>query len=1013
MADDNTGTLKDIYIADGNAQPNILDNYSSYTYNITFSMLPMSFFHSGNFTLGTETTKDAGKVIIAQTGVTTKFNIDNLTIKTIADNYGSTFTSTQSITSELTFQITEPLGSSLIHLMYMGYNRLKEIDKMAGNTFGELYGDPKNRGPLDLPYLLEVDLIGHKPVGDQYDELEYETIGKYIFPTFLTAFDFNPETEGTQYNFRLQSVVQLSNTLIPETRRLGRAFTIKGKTTKELMDDLEAQLNVDIMKRLHLETAEPTAETRNRSHTIKLGLGSKWAPSFTTTEDFRTGWHEAVLPLDKGIAKKITKTVAKTDADAADGTGEKEDAIEAYTMVLKKGKLITEAMTDILSFNSVFVSMVSDFTFTNEKDSKGTPKEPGVPTYSPKPQKAAVVKASGHTITTGGPAMTITYTLDLAMQGGVDTGAANSTKTTEEQRKTLVDSWGIVKKYDYMFTGLNDQIQNVDISFAPGQVFLFPEFGGQAPTYQDSAAVARDRKEIETVKHKAVSRLTSGPLDVLAVLAHFEDLATDLRGIVSGIAQDGQEFITGLAAMRVGPVSGAIRLPNSRLPSSPQAVFAKGKAITQATQTADKLFTDLQDLQERVESAAGELQAGVSGGINLLTKRIGQIVTESMTPFNFKSSLNSVIGDMQEGIGGFVKNINDSTGLSLNTNDIPGLGEIDNLLGDIKDFVETKIPEGFETPSTGDASFGKIVYDNTAADVNIYLEEMDFSTKETDIEVAASITMKASGQPRAPADSDPAIMPKQHYMTTALSYGKTGIPYLSKLTMEIKGDPYWIGKRNYASEYNTGTVSNQTILRDGLAGAWTPEYITDYSDRSGAPYDAGSVFLAFRYVFPKEYETYQDNEDMHSGKIEQTRVDMSYTGYYLVTKVLHTFAQGIFKQNIDCVKMNTFPNTMIKGTPTDIQRYGDPDADDGSTAQAVGLQPDFGIGGYRDGGNTTVIGGAVNDEPPRDINAERQAFLDGFTSSPPIDPNDYKPKYDIGFVPNYSSLLNDDNGSGG
>jgi hypothetical protein len=148
---DPENTLKSIYISNDNVQHNILDEYESYTYNLTFSMMPMSFYYSGNFTLGSQARKDAKRVIIAQTGVTTKFNIDNLTIESVTDNYGSTFTSSLTYSTQATFQILEPHGSSLIHLMHMGYNKLKEIDEANGNTFEKLYGASKNKGPLDLP----------------------------------------------------------------------------------------------------------------------------------------------------------------------------------------------------------------------------------------------------------------------------------------------------------------------------------------------------------------------------------------------------------------------------------------------------------------------------------------------------------------------------------------------------------------------------------------------------------------------------------------------------------------------------------------------------------------------------------------------------------------------------------------------------------------------------------------------------------------------------------------------
>ena len=58
---------------------NPADAFSSYTYRLTMSMMPYSFYGSGRITLGTENTN---RIIIAQTGVT-KFQVDELEINSV------------------------------------------------------------------------------------------------------------------------------------------------------------------------------------------------------------------------------------------------------------------------------------------------------------------------------------------------------------------------------------------------------------------------------------------------------------------------------------------------------------------------------------------------------------------------------------------------------------------------------------------------------------------------------------------------------------------------------------------------------------------------------------------------------------------------------------------------------------------------------------------------------------------------------------------------------------------
>ena len=233
----NNDAQKEIHIAGDSPLPNVVDSYSSYTYNITFSMLPQSFWFSGILPIGKD---QVNKMIIAQTGVTTKFNIDNLTIQTVADNYGSTFTSSLGYTTKATFEITEPLGSSLVTLMHEGFNQLKKLDAKLGNDSDQLYNKKESMGPLDLMYLLEVDLIGHRGYKDTGEELfdnlgpfiatgdggEAEIFGKYAWPVFLTQFDFNPDNEGTRYNFEVVSTQNFIKKLPTQTRKIDSDFEI-------------------------------------------------------------------------------------------------------------------------------------------------------------------------------------------------------------------------------------------------------------------------------------------------------------------------------------------------------------------------------------------------------------------------------------------------------------------------------------------------------------------------------------------------------------------------------------------------------------------------------------------------------------------------------------------------------------------------------------------------------------------------------------------------------------------
>ena len=119
-----------------------------------------------------------------------------------------------------------------------------------------LYKPGETSGPLSLPYMLEVQLVGHRTWDADSDTAmiealdfgtssssKFETIGNWVFPFYLTAFDFNPTTDGTEYQFQGATISGVYKNLVKEARQLSKDITIEGKTTQELLDQLAERLN--------------------------------------------------------------------------------------------------------------------------------------------------------------------------------------------------------------------------------------------------------------------------------------------------------------------------------------------------------------------------------------------------------------------------------------------------------------------------------------------------------------------------------------------------------------------------------------------------------------------------------------------------------------------------------------------------------------------------------------------------------------------------------------------------
>ena len=905
-------------------QSNILDEYSSYSYNITFSALPQSFYSSGVLPIGYK--NGGGRVIIAQTGVTTKFNIDDLQIETVTDTNGSTLSQQKSYSTTVAFKITEPQGSSLLTLFQVAYNKLRKIDEKNKHDYSMLYKPNETSGPLSLPYMLEVQLVGHRTWDADSDTAmiealefgtssssKYETIGNWVFPFYLTAFDFNPTTDGTEYQFQGATISGVYKKLVKEARMLTKDIAIEGKNTQELLDQLAERLAFLMQSSTAFASYGAEVPDGKGYHKFKIILGDKYNEKGEASQD----WHKEVQSFFETVTEESTPASEELDAGQGDaGTGAEEKTEKVKKMKFSNGTPIKDVIIEIIKQNHNMGTFVTDMV-CNSKGDVIAEKETNNTIWSPSILTSTVARPN-ETIPTGGPAYDITFKIDLKYQAGVSCSKNSQKNETPEDKENAVDKWAICKKYDYMFTGLNDQVLDVDISFPQGQIFLFPENGGLTPTYKDIAAGKRDTQSLEVTKDRTKDRLllsaNAGALDMQVALEHFRKLGRDIKDAVTNLGKNTREVIEGfknqadLAGGALGSLRGGV---SPRLPSSPASLFTKSKSIAKGAQIVDGLFEDIQDFQQALEDTAEDL----AGGINIAAGQIAKIIADAANPFDFTSQLSGKLNSLSSGIDGLIGQVNSATGLDLSADDIPGLGEAQNLIDEIADFIET--PSGFNAGSGWGNSytFETLIIDDKENKLN-YLEEFDFLDLESEEwnfdghrlgGEALGFGVDADGNKTYD------LTQAQHYMTTALSYGKTGIPYLVSMELKIKGDPYWFGRTNYRDPEALSTAPSILEDKNGVL-VYKEENSIDREDKSSAPYGSGSVLTAFKYVFPKEYDHFTEDFDSHTGQINLTKLDPAYSGYYLVVKVVHTFSRGLFEQQLSCVKMLKEPNFVIAAT---------------------------------------------------------------------------------------------------
>ena len=932
-------TDKNNLYTSGDPMPNSLDYLSSYTYNITFSALPNSFHQSGILPLGVS--KGTKKVIIAQTGVTTKFNIDNLDIQTVVDTYGlGTPDNSKGYSTKIAFTITEPIGASFFTLIQIAFNKLRLMDQESKFDVDKLYKNDKgkSKGPLDLPYLIEVDLVGYRDWSTDEKELvdtdgmpsqDYEILGSWAWPFWLTNFDFNPTTDGTEYNLAGVSFTEIGAKLPDYTKRAVEDMTITieadPKQSATLTTERLLEKFAEMLTQKGIELDSPSGSKLSGFHSIAIGLGTQYGIKDKVPLE----------PADFKIDPKFHINGNKeTDPVKDPSTIEGVEKLQVEHNI-KKGTSIEQAIEDIMKKSAYFVDYVTDIKAIASEDNIIATKECNDAIWAPVIRSSVIKKPQADSLPTGTPAFNVSYILDLQLQAGATCNPENFSNDEKDKKKKAIDKWNIVKQYDYMFTGLNDQVLDVDLSFPTGQVFIFPAYGGIQPTYQDSKARQVDAKSLEKAREKTTTRLLqqakAGKASTETLLNHFKELGSDLKSTVSSLGKNTRDAIKGVAEIQATASGVAGGIPGTtlsrRLPSSPIAIFNKIESVAKGTQVVDGLFADIQDFQSVLEDTAGDL----AGGLNIAAGQIAQIITGASSPFEFTSGLADRLTSLSSGIDGLVDNVNQviaGTGLSLSPDDIPGLGEAQTLIDEIAQFATA--PPGFSgAPAINKNSFTFEMLEASSAPEHelTYLEEMDFSGVDPD-----AFDFSYTQVDGAPVGEDPNsndVTPKQHYASTMLSYKKEGIPYLVQMELTVKGDPYWFGREDYSKNENS-TPSILVTPEDKTApNTWKEEYTTDRESKTSAPYGNGSVFTAFRYVFPKEYEHYADDFEQHTGIVDIKQIDPSYSGYYMITEVTHKFSGGQFRQLLKCIKNQKEPNHPV---------YADDDNESEDAAQDTGLE---------------------------------------------------------------------------
>jgi hypothetical protein len=385
--------------------PNILDNYDVVTYHWKFFIVTNEAASSG------EIFNPESQTIIAESGVS-DLTIDKVEIRSVTTPSVESGTGTSTVVK---FEIVEPAGAGL-------------IDKIFYQSLALGIGNWNV-----MPFYLQLQFRGRSPETSEAEDGSPGSIGtlRWIYPIKITSIKANVTTVGTRYEFDaiIYNEYAQSNT----TFSLQHPVVLNDLSTfPDAMAKLQYQLNNDQFYKLIDNNSIPdsykivvdpifasseynitpvnsnTNTVRNNSMNSLEGKNASF-PAFTSIDKII----DSLLAQTNGYQKSMLN--AKTPG--ADG-----DPMNAEVSQMKKfWRIITESRP--LKFDPSRTDYAREYTI-----------------------------------------FVVQYDIGILDQTSFQDTAPPLTLEAERKRlMTYVKKSILKKKYNYIFTGLNDQIINFDI----------------------------------------------------------------------------------------------------------------------------------------------------------------------------------------------------------------------------------------------------------------------------------------------------------------------------------------------------------------------------------------------------------------------------------------------------------------------------------------------------------------------------------------------------------------------
>lgn len=686
MAKKYTGPYRECPFVDGGVIPsNILDEYSTVTYNLKLYMLGLKSLIDGSGDEGLGyIVDDDNELIIAQTGVT-DIKIDGLTIDAVIGG-GTDSATSGAIGTTVEFTITQPLRFDLIE-------RLLAAQEALGLVPFQQY-----------PLFLEIGFVGGQKNTTDYngEQVSYSAPTKIIKLLFV-EYDIKIQSNSTEYLFQCVGYEEGQSTSNSTRKTLKQDSTIFYRNLKEGLDDIANQFTRSeklTWTLAHNDTLPPPAAADRRQRaaenqfaesgpvtdgsddetvnpnevTDNYGTIADMEASGTTYDiheidttqfypdlgaelDSETSWKyilqgynpytwqmEKPFPVDQ-----YTNLVDLPDSRSSGDANTKEDQTVPITYTgtgeILGSKYITRKFDKAsnLTIYDMIESVVSEHPdvingatrivkslqeLKNLKEEDIDYDKTNVLWFDVQTE----VTPRGYDFINNRVTHKYFHKVFLkSMYNTMFLSVGEINKMSPDGRRNLQRTLNAIthRYYPYIFTGQNDQIINCNIVDKSGNsMMLIPELRGANFNIKKKTALAK--RETTELKEEIEQKLLAGVLDALDISKYITKIKEDVEDVIidgaQATVQDVQRIITlarskGFTAL----LGGDIDFVNTRIdPDELGRISPLGQSVTKLQERVDKaktLIDDIKNIENVISEEFG--QAGEDLYADIIAKATG------------------------------------------------------------------------------------------------------------------------------------------------------------------------------------------------------------------------------------------------------------------------------------------------------------------------------------------------------------------------------------------------------